>query len=62
MSGKKNEVIPTTDYWRERGGRGDARADQMSNADAKAAMLAVAAIYERMAKKAAQAEKRQRPN
>ena len=49
----KEEVVPTPKYWRDRADEARATAEQMRNPDAKEAMLQVAAIYERMARQAA---------
>jgi hypothetical protein len=48
-------------YWRDKADEVRARADEMRDYDAVQAMLQVAQIYERMARRAAEHEERLKP-
>ena len=48
-------------YWRERAEEARARAGEMRSADAESAMLDIAAMYERMADRAAEREAKTKP-
>ena len=48
-------------YWRERAEEARARAGEMRSADAESAMLDIAAMYERMADRAAEREAKAKP-
>ena len=48
---KKDKGLWTSKYWRDRGEEARTRASEMKDADAKATMERVAAMYERLAQR-----------
>ena len=48
-------------YWRERAAETRAKAGEMRGGDAQSAMLDIAAMYDRMADRAAERETRHKP-
>ena len=51
-----DDGLRSSGYWRERAEETRAKAGDMSSGDAQSALLDIAAMYERMAKRAAERE------
>ena len=52
----KNDGLRSSEYWQERGEEARARAEEMSDAEARATMLSIAYLYDLMAERAAKKE------
>jgi pyruvate-formate lyase len=52
----KNDGLRSSDYWQERAEEARARAEEMSDAEARATMLNIAYLYGLMAERAAKNE------
>jgi hypothetical protein len=60
MTSRDNE-LRSSHYWRERAEEARVKAGEMRSHTAEIAMLDIAAMYERMAERAAEREARNRP-
>jgi len=52
----KNDGLRSSEYWQERGEEARARAEETSDAEARATMLSIAYLYDLMAERAARKE------
>ena len=57
----RDDELRSSQYWRKRAEEARVRAGEMRSADAESAMLDIAAMYERMADRAADREAKIKP-
>jgi hypothetical protein len=57
----KDDGLPSSSYWCERADEARAKAEEMRSGEAEAALLDIAAMYDRMADRAAEREAKRKP-
>jgi len=57
----KDDGLRSSSYWRERAEEARAKAEEMRSGDAQSTLLDIAAMYDRMAIRAAEKEAKHKP-